>query len=197
MYNWFIANKDVELDVTQFETRLSRVYLISHDYEKTQNEIEFLVSDTNKEEKSRELTENKYFKLVSDLTACINKLKAVPSQISSSSSSEGSYSAPIALRLPDIKISPFSGHITDSQSFIELFDALIVKNETLTDVQKLVYLKSYLKGESLQLIDSLPIINENFVIALNILKKRYEIKFAIINSYLQAIFYCNNISKCK
>uniref|UniRef100_A0A6P7GAH9 Uncharacterized protein LOC114339688 n=1 Tax=Diabrotica virgifera virgifera TaxID=50390 RepID=A0A6P7GAH9_DIAVI len=156
-----------------------------------------LASNTGKEEKDREFTENQYFKLVSDLTACVNKLKAAPSQIRSSSSSEGSCSAPIAVRLPDIKISQFSGHIRDFQSFIELFDALIVKNETLTDIQKLVYLKSYLRGESLQLIDSLPIINENFVIALNILKKRYENKFAIINSYLQAIFDCNNISKCK
>jgi len=78
------------------------------------------------------------------------------------------------VKLPIISIPTFSGNITDWTSFIELFTALIVEDDGLSNIEKFMYLKTYLKGEALKLIESLELTNNNFVVALDILKTRFE-----------------------
>lgn len=201
---WFLTNKDICCDSVDFEIRLDRVNSLFIEYERIQGEIEILSDSENPDTEDRGLVEDKYFSVVSGLTKCIKNVnKTVGSPPSSSASSQhGSqishYNSPnMAVKLPDIKIQVFTGDVKDFESFFQLFDALIVKNEQLSDIQKLIYLKSYLKGEPLQLIDSLKIVNKNFQVALGILKSRYENKIVIVNSYLSDMLDIPSISKGK
>lgn len=73
-------------------------------------------------------------------------------------------------------------------SFIQLFDTLITDNSCLSNIQKLIYSKSFLRNELLNLIDSLKVTNDNFIVAKNILKGRYENKLAVINSHFFSFF---------
>lgn len=62
-------------------------------------------------------------------------------------------------KLPNIEIPNFDGrNLNEFKPFYEIFRAVIDKNENLSDEEKLFYLRSYLKGEALSLINSLPII---------------------------------------
>lgn len=58
------------------------------------------------------------------------------------------------------------------------------RNENLSDVEKLFYLRSYLKGEALSLINNLPIVNSSYNESFEILKKRYDNDVVLINSHI-------------
>lgn len=59
------------------------------------------------------------------------------------------------LKKPEISIKTFGGEFTAWNLFYKLFDNLIFKNKTLSDIKKFIYFKSFLKGEPLDLISSL------------------------------------------
>ncbi|XP_072380663.1 uncharacterized protein [Diabrotica undecimpunctata] len=81
--------------------------------------------------------------------------------------------SPVAVRLPEFSIQPFSGKITEWDSFFQIFEVTILQNVSLSDIQKLMYLKSYVRGEPAKLISNFPVIAENLQLALDILIERY------------------------
>lgn len=198
---WFLQN--TSSDIVQFEIRLERLKILFRDYEQIQDNIEFLATAEDPDSEDRSIIESRYFDLVSGYIRCIKQLTVLSPDENSVQRNSNQVSEPvsrsqsISVKLPDIKIQVFSGDVTEFESFLQLFDALIIKNPQLSDIQKFIYLKSYLKGEPLQLIDSLKITNENFDIALKTLKCRYENKIIIVNSYLAALLDIPNINKCK
>lgn len=76
-----------------------------------------------------------------------------------------------SVRLPDNKINPFTGKFEDT--FLQLYYILIFNDTSLTDIERFVYLKYFLRDGPLKIIEILHTTNESFEIALNLLKKRY------------------------
>lgn len=98
--------------------------------------------------------------------------------------------------LPHINISNFDGKdINLFKSFYDLFIALIHKNTTLSDVQKLYFLRGYLRHEALALISDLPLTNESYTESLQILEKRYNNPTIVINAHMKALLDTPNITK--
>lgn len=91
-------------------------------------------------------------------------------------------------KLPHINIPTFDGkNLSKYKPFYDMFIAVIDKNVQLSEVEKLFYLRNYLKGEALSLVNNMPITNASYKEALNILDKRYKNEFMIINSHIQAL----------
>ena len=109
------------------------------------------------------------------------------SSFASSSASENS------VKLPKLDLPSFSGRYTEWMSFIDLFTASVDSNRTLSDAQKLQYLKTSVKEEPHRLISSLTITNTNYSVALNILRKRYENKKVIVREHIHSIVSFNAI----
>lgn len=78
------------------------------------------------------------------------------------------------IRLPQIQIPDFGGNPTDWLSFKELFDSIIHKRESLSNVEKLHYLRSKLTGEALSVIKHLSSTNDSYQIAWNLITQRYD-----------------------
>lgn len=76
-----------------------------------------------------------------------------------------------------------------------LFSTLIIENKNLTDIQKFIYLKSFLREEPLNLINNLQLISSNFQIAIDTLKDRYENRLLIINSHIRSLLDTPTLSK--
>lgn len=95
---------------------------------------------------------------------------------------------PPEVKLPRITIPTFSGSYTEWQSFHDLFIALIHKNKSLEDVQKLHYLKSNLSGEAEALLRQFAITGDNYQEAWTILKSRYSNKRYITNCVFKILF---------
>ena len=53
---------------------------------------------------------------------------------------------------------------------------MIDKNETLSDIQKMNYLKTLVEGKAATIVSSIKLANENYKICLSLLKERYEDK---------------------
>lgn len=110
--------------------------------------------------------------------------------------SQGLSQLNIDVKLPQINIKPFKGDTAEWTPFIQIFTALIVNNPSLTDIQKFIYLKSFLRDEALNLIDSLQVTNENFNTALEIVRRRYENKLSVINAHFNTLLDVEPMSKC-
>lgn len=205
IFNWLNKNKDTELNILQFKNREETLKSSFDRYTSLQDEIEdSLMGNTDNE--NRIEVEDKYYDTLSILQKCIENLDTSTSNITqttfvANTNNNNPYIQSVSqkftgVKLPDINIAPFCGNIAEWKSFFEIFKAVIIDNNSLSDVQRLFYLKSYLKGEPLRLIDSLLITNDNFQTAVNILKKRYENINCIVNAHISSLLETPVIAKC-
>jgi len=73
------------------------------------------------------------------------------------------------IKLPPIEIPKFGGQITEFKHFHNTFKSLIINNETLDDLKKFHYLLSSVTNEAHQLVQNLPVTQQNFHVAWNLL----------------------------
>lgn len=123
----------------------------------------------------------------------INKTKTnVPKLVKESSSSDN-YSILENIKLPKLSLPIFSGNIIDWITFKDLFNASVNNNPSLSNAQKLQYLKSSLKGDALRIIQSIPISDDNFKIAFNLLNERYSNQKEQIFAHIKRFLSLPNI----
>lgn len=79
--------------------------------------------------------------------------------------------------------------------FRDLFESLINANEALASVQKLYYLRSALTGEAAKVVASLEITNDNYRVAWELFKNRFENKRLIVQYLIQTLFDLSPINK--
>lgn len=89
--------------------------------------------------------------------------------------------------LPKIDIPTFSGTYQEWTSFQDHFAKLIHENQSLSNVEKLHYLKGYLSGEAGDLIRAVPITEANYAEAWQIVKNRYDNKRFIVDAHLRSL----------
>ncbi|PNF21252.1 hypothetical protein B7P43_G02132 [Cryptotermes secundus] len=78
------------------------------------------------------------------------------------------------VKLPTIFLPKFSGALQDFMHFYDTFIALIISNDALTDIQRYYYLLSCLSGEPHHLIENLPVSQDNFKVAWDLIRGRYH-----------------------
>ncbi|XP_063547224.1 uncharacterized protein LOC134754788 [Cydia strobilella] len=128
-------------------------------------------------------TEDRFYNIMTALECAINVINTTAQQNTHAAEGSGK-----AARLPSLDIPVFDGRdVAVYKSFIEMFEAVVHRDTRIPVVQKLCFLKKYLKGEPLQLIDNLPIIGASYDSALELLKKRYDNPALIISSHVNAL----------
>lgn len=94
------------------------------------------------------------------------------------------------LRLPPIRLEPFSGDIETWARFWEQFEQSIDKDPSLSIINKHIFLRGYLEGEPKHLIEGIAVIADTYEETKRILQARYGDKNRIIQAhldYLEAI----------
>lgn len=161
-----VYQAEVKLKQAEFDKNLRKLLDISNlpgDYDE-QNVIE-------RQDEINELCVT----IESKIKAYLLKLKIGEDTQSVSSRDNEQESAGISVvRLPKIELKHFSGDPQTWIAFINLFDATIHSNSSLSPVAKFQYLLGTLSGEALNLIKSLPISEANYIIAYNMLRERYH-----------------------
>lgn len=89
--------------------------------------------------------------------------------------------------LPKLKLPNFDGQVTKFQSFLSVFNSLVHLNHRLNSIQKMHHLISCLTGDAEGLIKHLPITEENYQIAYDLLLSRYDNKRLIADTHLDNI----------
>jgi len=77
------------------------------------------------------------------------------------------------VKLPEIKINKFNGDIKQFTAFIDIYNALIHNNASLSNIEKFTHLHSYLEGAPKALIQCTPLTSANYLVAYNALVERY------------------------
>ena len=78
------------------------------------------------------------------------------------------------MKLPTISRKSFDGKLERCHTFIDSLDCAADKNATLSDIQKMNYLKNLVKGKVATIISSIKLANENYNICLNLLKRDWR-----------------------
>lgn len=91
------------------------------------------------------------------------------------------------VKLPIIKLPTFTGNIEEWKRYADTFKCLIHESE-LSDVQKHQYLVGSLSGPAAKVIESVEISEQNYKVAWELLKRRYEDEEAIRKRHVQCLF---------
>ena len=98
-----------------------------------------------------------------------------------------SSSAYLSMKLPKLEIKKFKGDPTMWQSFHDFFDSAVHQNESLSNVQKMNYLINFVEGQAPETIKGLSLKNDNYLIALDLLKERFGDAQAIISAHMNKL----------
>lgn len=90
-------------------------------------------------------------------------------------------------KLPKLEVPVFSGELKDWSNFHALFKSTIHLRTDITEIEKLQYLRSLLRGPPLTLIETLQLVRGNYTIAYELLCGRYENKRALAAHHLNMI----------
>ncbi|CAB0038564.1 unnamed protein product [Trichogramma brassicae] len=90
-------------------------------------------------------------------------------------------------RLPQINVPDFSGRREDWESFRDLFNALIHQSSHLSNVERLYYLKTLVRGDARSALDSLQLTGDNYDTAWKLLESRYENRRLLVHEHLLAL----------
>ena len=75
--------------------------------------------------------------------------------------------------MPKITLKTFSGDHLHWKSFKETLETAVHNNESITNMEKFTYLKTYLDKSALQEIEGFPLTSKNYTEAWNLLNDRY------------------------
>lgn len=127
--------------------------------------------------------ENIYYKLKAALTRLVPKPNPVGQPVP-----QAAPAAVSRVKLPEIRLPNFSGHLKEWVTFRDTFRSLIHDNQQLSAMDKFTYLRSSLTGEALQEINSVELTEVNYEVAWITLEQRYENKKLIVKAHLDSLF---------
>ncbi|XP_076660083.1 uncharacterized protein LOC143363372 [Halictus rubicundus] len=154
-------------------------------FDDIQSELEAL--DENQEPRRYEI-QNEYYAIVVRANKIIEKAQpTLPQRRGTVESLATSVTAPMAIKLPEMRLPSFDGNIEDWVSYFDTFKSTIDSNENLTPLQKLQYLRSTLHGKALKCISALNTTDANYYDAIELLKKKYDCPRRIILKHCDAI----------
>jgi len=93
----------------------------------------------------------------------------------------------VHVRLPKLNLPTFSGKYDEWFPFFDAFNSIIHSNMSLSNVQKLQYLRASLSSEASDVISSLEISDLNYEVAWRVLRERYDNKRVIVHTHIRAI----------
>ena len=99
----------------------------------------------------------------------------------------------VGVKLPKIKIKIFDGEAMEWKSFLESFNATVHERTDIGDIEKFTYLRGFLSGSALQAIDGMPLTNENYHDAKDLLEKRYGNPQLVVSSHMNALIKLDRI----
>jgi len=81
--------------------------------------------------------------------------------------------------------------VTQFRTFWDTFESAVDSNPELTNVEKFSYLVSLLEGSALRAIEGLPVTEENYDSAVDILKKRFGKPQQLISAHMEELLKFN------
>lgn len=189
---WFIDNRE-SASTSVLKIRLRDFEKIKDEFHAIQRELEALFIGTPEEHLTiRSEFENAFYNTFGEIDDLINS--STNHNIHHNFDNIESNSV---VRLPPIDIKPFSSEYTEWLSFFNTFTSLVDKNPRYAnkDVDKLHQLRNALRGEAFDAIKTLPIVEQNYNVAIQTLKDMFENERIIIQHHVNNILNLPQVSR--
>ena len=181
-----------EATVNRLEARYKTLLGLYESFDSIQTEIECDLKEEEimDQEEERSNFEEEFYTLESIFKDWFDKLKK------DSKGADAGHNVPLnatinvtePFKLPQIALPEFDGDILEWYPFFDLFTSLIDSRENLSEINKLYYLKSALRGDASKVVGSLPLSDANYEEAKRLLIERYDNKRYIIQAHLRCLF---------
>ena len=89
----------------------------------------------------------------------------------------------LTVKLPKIELKRFHGDILKWTEFWDAFESTVHNNKGLSNVDKFNYLRSQLQGQASEVLSGLELTNDNYEVAIDLLKERYGRKQFMIDAH--------------
>ena len=183
----YVAAYQAEKDKCEVPVRLENLVALWTEFNEVQIELETL-------EESEEMLDT-YLKERGEFERAYYRIKGTLLMLDQPSSEAQNVAAhqersnqSSNVKLPDIKLPVFSGDFESWMNFHDLFISLVHSSVSLSTIQKFYYLRSSLSGEALKLIQTIPISNEQYSVAWNLLVSHFQNPRRPKRSYVQSLF---------
>ena len=91
------------------------------------------------------------------------------------------------MKLPKLELKSFSGNYEEWQSFWDTFESAVNRNTDISRIQKFTYLKSCVTGAAESAITGLPLTEDNYETAIDILRDRFGKPQLLISNHMDAL----------
>lgn len=199
----YMSEETHHQDLTQIKLRIENIEGILKEFEIKQNKIVALTGVEGNELEDFEFVYNEEMTRAHTIlygpTRQITNRNSSNDQISENSNCHAMPSTfsvdQTSVRLPRIELISFNGAFDKWLEFHDSFKSMVHNNIKLADIQKLLYLRSCLKDEAASVINSLETSAENYSVAWELLKTRFDNRRVIIQNHLKAFVELPNMVK--
>ncbi|XP_055951561.1 uncharacterized protein LOC129987626 [Argiope bruennichi] len=182
-----------ERDQEQLSEHLSSLEAKQLDLKSLNSEIEDLISDSalfdieiqSSFEYEEQINEAK-FKIKSKIKKFKTDQQPIPPLAANGSNVRINCPA-TSINLPKLRIPTFSGDASTFLEFINSFNNAIDSNDSLSNVDKFIYLKSFLSGEAYKIVSGFSLTEENYKSCLSLLKDRYGKQDHLISHFMNRL----------
>lgn len=120
---------------------------------------------------------------INDTLGKLTKVETVSSEKGNESSFRDTL-AGMSLQLPRITLPKFSGNFLEWENFRGIFESLVATNDSLSNTQKLHYLKASLTDEAAILVSNIRVSDANYEAAWRLLVDEFDNQNAIIHAHI-------------
>lgn len=185
---WAVAATQASTNIDEVEERIAYLRTLHEKAMVEQDDIDEITGPNEIEQQYivRGQMDEFFFAGIKQLRILQGRFRNAGAQQSSSSAAAAA-AATIRheLPIPEVPLPTFNGDYKGWTPFKNLFDSLVDGRASLSGSQKMHLLKSHLRGDAAQLLQSLQISDDNYAEATRILENRYDNKRFIIEDHLR------------
>ena len=132
------------------------------------------------------MDDDKLDRLLSEMVSMNQSNQSIMTNLTNSQSNASNKTGN-TVKLPKLELFTFDGDVMKFKEFQDMFTATVHANKSLSDVEKLSYLKTHVKGKALECISGLALSNSNYKVAWDLLMDRFGKDHVVINARYLAL----------
>ena len=189
-------NKETDVESLDLETRLDKHWKLWYEFQQVQYKIDDVTRNSEEEAEnySERLQVQNRFYTVSALAKKYLRNLSIGTTMSTPQNTLSILPAS-RFELPKLETPTFYGTYDTWLNFYESFKSMCHENPSIPELHKFYYLKACLKDEAAEVIASLETTPENYTVAWELIKKRYDNSRYIVGSHLESLIETQHISK--
>lgn len=200
MHQKLMENFDRNTEKTQnLITRRPRIDGIYNEFHKNYAEIMEILEENDELiisiETDMEDFEQRYFDTISQIDEILEDVhKRATNKIKCDHAVDGNH-VKSSINMPKVQLPTFDGNVANWIRFKDSFNAMVIENTNLSDIQKLFYLDGCIVGEARNITEKVDFCADGFDIAWKALMLRYDNKRSIIEKHILELLKLNSFNK--